>query len=794
MFHSHLQEPRWANINTMKGKEQQQEIVIAPPGCGKTYNLASRIYEAYTENELQVSDILCLTFTRQAAGEMRHKVRAIFKKKHRIYPLGFDDQIGTLHSYCVRNQEQDREQRRRLIDPDSSLGHKIANRLFKGSKDKSYKFSKVQYLSLRTKVEEEFPQLKIKVRNTGKGAVSISDVEKYHDIKKEEEAIDYGDILLDFYRGQLDCPQDYPKYKLILVDEAQDLNKLQLEIIKMLVSENGKVIYFADPGQSIYSFQGVDLKNLSELRKDAELAPTLSENRRSAPEIVNFINEYYRVRLQNQKELEGFPFSPQTSKLGSSGSGWLRLIYSCSRLQERKDIMHCIDDLPLEESCAILTRTNHSADEIVKHLTTQRKYFVYNPANEVHWRFLDALIAHLKVCYDPDNQENWTHLISSIRPSRSFISYGEKDTYSQMAALKILPSDLVRYSYGGLTYSFAESVKQGEDISSYDINLILSLYDRNKNNTEEITSDGTIKDVVRRLSRIRERQKMFFNRKSTRKAQSLLNKKYLPIYEMQRHTLMEVNGNPDNLWRIFEWLKSAMIKLSDAGLITKPKFGLWETIKKEVAHQMKNWIEEERTKGNKTWFEWKMAYINKLCDVLEELDKGQIVMLTDMPIHKVNVMTVHQAKGREFDNVIMYNATCVEYKRRLEEERILYVGITRAKKRIIISYSDSYKLNGDKKKSKHPPRKIDEDAERHIHWPVKILSRGKRYMRKYIKEQYIIEEMLSEMGVNYKYKTQIVDGEKTLNGLIVIGETQNRLHGTISRGDNGKITSVMLAV
>lgn len=775
-------------------RKEQQEIVIAPPGCGKTYNLALRIYQAIVENGLQVSDILCLTFTRQAAGEMRHKVRAEFKKEHKKYPLGLDDQIGTLHSYCLRIQEQDREQRRRLIDPDSSLGHKIANRLFKGSKDKNYKFSKVQYLSLRAKVEEEFPQLGIKVRNTGKGAVSILDVKKYHDIKKEEEAIDYGDILLDFYRWQLDCPQDYPRYKLILVDEAQDLNKLQLEIIKMLVSEDGKVIYFADPGQSIYSFQGVDLKNLSELLQDAELATPSSENQRSTPEIVNFINEYYRVRLQHQKELDGFPFSPQTSKLGSSGPGWLRLIYSCSRLQERKDIMHCIDDLPWEESCAILTRTNHSADEIVKHLTTQRKYFVYNPANEVHWRFLDALIAHLRVCYDPDNQENWTRLISSIRPSGSFISYGEKDTYSQMAALKILPSDLVRYSYGGLTYSFAESVKQGEDISSYDINLILSLYDRNKNNTEEITSDGTIKDVVRRLSRIRERQKMFFNRKSTRKAQSLLNKKYLPIYETQRHTLMEVNGNPDNLWRIFEWLKSAMIKLSDSGLITKPKFGLWETVKKEVAHQMKNWVEEERTKGNKNWFEWKMAYVNKLCDVLKELDKGEIVRLTDMPIHKVNVMTVHQAKGREFDNVIMYNATCVEYKRRPEEERILYVGLTRAKKRIIISYSDSYKLNGDKKKSKHPPRKIDEDAERHIHWPVKILSPGKRYMRKYIKEQYIIKEMLSEMGVNYEYKTKFVDGEKTLYGKIVIGETQNLLHGTISRGDNGKITSVMLAV
>lgn len=783
----------------MKRKEQQQEIVIAPPGCGKTYNLASRIYEAYTENELQVSDILCLTFTRQAAAEMRHKVRAIFKKnkknkkKHGTYPLGFDDQIGTLHSYCVRNQEQDREQRRRLIDPDSSLGHIIANRLFKGSKDKSYKFSKVQYLSLRAKVKEEFPRLKIKVRNTGRGAVSISDVEKYQNIKKEEEAIDYGDILLDFYRWQLNCPQDSPKYKLILVDEAQDLNKLQLEIIKMLVSEDGKVIYFADPGQSIYSFQGVDLKNLSELLKDEELAPRLSENRRSTPEIVNFINEYYRVRLQHQKELDKFRFSPQTSKLGSSGPGWLRLIYSCSRLQERKDIMRCIDGLPLGESCAILTRTNHSVDEIVKHLTTQRKYFVYNPANEVHWRFLDVLIAHLRVCYEPDNQENWTRLISSIRPSGSFISYGEKDTYSQMAALKILPSDLVRYSYGGLTYSFAESVKQGEDISSYDINLILSLYDRNKNNTEEITSDGTIKDVVRRLSRIRERQIMFFNRKSTRRTQSLLNKKYLPIYETQRHTLMEVNGNPDNLWRIFEWLKSAMIKLSDSGLITKPKFGLWETVKKEVAHQMKNWIEEERNKKRFEW-EWKMAYVNKLCDVLEELDKGEIVRLTDMPIRKVNVMTVHQAKGREYDNVIMYNATCVEYKRKLEEERILYVGLTRAKKRIIISYSDSYKLNGDKKKSKHPPRKIDEDAERHIHWLVKILSPGKKYIRKDIKEQDIIKEMLSEMGVKDKYKTQIVDGEITLNRKIVIGETQNDLYGTISMGDNGKITSVMLAV
>ena len=768
-------------------KKEQQEIVIAPPGCGKTYNLALRIYKAYIENGLQVSDILCLTFTRQAAGEMRHKVRDKFKKEHKIYPVGLDDQIGTLHSYCLSKQEKEKEQK--IIAPDSPLGHKIANKIFKEYKDKKYRLSLIQYLSLRTKVQEDFPQLGMKVRKTRKVTDSIlNKVKEYndikHDIKKNEgkDAIDYGDILVEFYRGQLNGTQNYPKYKLILVDEAQDLNKLQLEIIKRLVSGDGKIVYFADPGQSIYSFQGVNLNYLSELCEDAELVTPLSKNRRSIPEIVNFVNEYYRIRLQHQKEIHGFPFSPQTSKLGSSESGWLRLIYSCSRLQERKEIMRCIDDLPWEESCAILTRTNHSVDEIVKHLTTQKKYFVYNPANEVHWRFLDVLTAHLRVCSDPDNQENWKCLISSIRPS--------KYTYSEMAELKILPSDLVLYSFGGLSYYFSESIEHGEDISGYDLDPILSLY--RKGNTEE-----AIRYVAKRLSRIRKRQELFFKRPGTRKVQSLFNKKYLPIYETQRQTLKEVYGNPDNLWRIFEWLKSAIIKLSDAGLIDKPKFGIWETVKREVAHQMKNWLTEERSKGEKKWTDWKWAYIDKLCDVIAELDKGEIVKQTDMPIHKVNVMTVHQAKGREFDNVIMYNATRVEYnklRRGPEEERIFYVGITRAKKRIIISYSDSYDLGGEKKKSKHPLRKIDDDATRNIHWPVKILSRGKRYMRKYIKEKDIIEEMLSEMGVNYNYKTQIIDGTETINGQIVIGETQDFFNGTISRGEKGEITSIILVV
>lgn len=783
-------------------RKKQQKIVLARPGCGKTYNLASRIYKAIVEDELNVTDILCVTFTRQAASEMRYKVRAKFKKdrkKHPSgYPVGLDDQIGTLHSYCYRCiQEQDKEQKRILIDPDTPLGQKIANRLSKesknkdvDSKNKDVRFNEIQYLSFRMKVEEEFPRLGIKVRRI-ENRTDLNLAKEYHDIKEEKGLIDYGDILIEFYRDQLNETHDNQKYKLILVDEAQDLNKLQLEIIKMLVSEDGEIVYYADPGQSIYSFQGVNLKILSELRDSAEPVGRFIKNRRSTPEIVSFVNEYYQVRLQSQKVLEDFPIRPQTSKLKSSGPGWLKLIYSCSRLQERKEIMRCIDELPREESCAILTRTNKSADEIINHFTKQRKYFVYNPANEVHWTFIDVIIAHLKVCFDridsdQDNQENWKRLISSIRPSGSFF-YGEK-TYDQMATLNILPSDLVKYSYGGLNYNFAEKVQYETVISNDDRSTILSL--QGKKDAEEKISDKDIRDIAKK---IKEGQIEFFNQKDIKKAQSTLHNKYLPIYEAQQETLKKINGNPEGLWRIVEWLKSAMIELSASGLIKYPKFGLWDTIKKEVTTQMKHWLEEEVSKGEKEKKEWIRSYINKLCDVLFELDKGEIVRKTDMPIHKVNVMTVHQAKGRQFDNIIMYNATRFEYKRGQEEDRIFYVGITRAKRRIIISYSDSFALNSEKKPA-HPPRKIDKDATRRIHWLVKILSQGKRHMRKSTMEKEIIEEILSEMGASYKYKAQTIDGLKALKGIIVRGKTQESFNGTISYQEDGEIKSIILTV
>ena len=845
-------------------KKEQQEIVIAPAGCGKTTNMSKDIKEYLDEQgEEGIKKLLCLTFTNRAEKEMQDATLKRLKKeeltpegrKVDIAPEEVRKQISTLHSFClsILYAENIISHETRIIDPPSALGKKIAEklrRISKSSKDKDSLLIYTQYIAFCSKIQKEFPEYKLKHIKPGL-------IKTYRTLKKEEEAIDYGDILILFYKYQKEHPES-KKYKLVLVDEAQDLNSLELEICKNLVDkEHGRITFFMDPRQSIYSFQGASMNSLQRLVNESDERKQNWPNKRSSKNIVNLLNEYQRIRLY-KSDLSVFKLRKQVSSKRKTTQydckKWLSFIYASTRLQERKEIVEFIKQLPSSEECAILTRTNKSAKEIISDLTKLNQFFVFNPKIIIskHWRFLEILKNHIDVCFDPKNEKAWEKLISSLRPSPSFISYGNHDRYSEMSEIKIKASDLVFYERGGLATNFIEAViyKQQyifviikenvekkfeistsgpkternvllfskeslisllksipktitvvlyypdeistivEDINYQefiDFNDIIALLDDEWQ--EDSVGEESVIEAAQRLLKYQFRQEQFYKRESTKKTRRLMYERYKPIYDLHRRTLKMIPDNPEQCRDVLDWLKAAIAKLSQNGLMGEPLWALLETVKGEIAHKMKNWAEVQNEKEVT-----KRQYIEQLSKTISELEindivkKADFVKYTHNKIRKVYIMTVHQAKGQSFDNVIMYNSTHREYNQGEEDERVFYVGLSRARRRILITYSDTYNTQ-----KKSPV----------IHWPCPLLSTddsGRREPdwvtqlndnRHYI--EGLVKEMIKEVNTtSLSFDEETPKKNPSFHGKVQIGEIYE-MTGTIRK--NGEhIQSLWLSV
>ncbi len=244
--------------------------VLAGPGTGKTLTITAKIIHLLKKG-LEPEEIAALTFTQKAALEMRERVLRHLERKE---DLPF---IGTFHLLCIRLLREflpEKEKHFQLCTKTKqkeiihSLGEKNADRII----EKISKF-KNRGLSLDDK--------------------TYSIYENYEARKKELNLLDFDDLLiktLEMLR-QGEIPQFFNH---IIVDEFQDINKIQYEIIKRLLKKEGSLSVFGDPDQAIYSFRGSEIDLFLNLPKDFKnlILLNLSTNYRSQANIVAASNKF----------------------------------------------------------------------------------------------------------------------------------------------------------------------------------------------------------------------------------------------------------------------------------------------------------------------------------------------------------------------------------------------------------------------------------------------------------------------------------------------------------------------
>ncbi len=267
------------------------QMIVAGAGSGKTrvltYKIAYLIDQGY-----EPGNILALTFTNKAAKEMKERIKELIGNKADSLWM------GTFHSIfakILRIEAKNINYRTNfsIYDAEDSLslvGNIISefNINLEGISANSVKH-KISYLKNHMILPSEFKKNHINSLVDEK----VGDIfEEYQKRLIENNAMDFEDLLLKPIQLFNDNPKILQKYKkkfaYILVDEFQDTNKAQYELLKILISKEGKICVVGDDAQSIYSWRGANLENMLFFEKDFQKHKTfkLEQNYRSTKTIL----------------------------------------------------------------------------------------------------------------------------------------------------------------------------------------------------------------------------------------------------------------------------------------------------------------------------------------------------------------------------------------------------------------------------------------------------------------------------------------------------------------------------
>lgn len=388
-------------------------LIVAGAGTGKTTVITRRIAYLVEQGLAKPEEILALTFTEKAAGEMEERV-------DQLLPLGMVDVwISTFHAFCERvlkqaaldigvpndfellnetrqwilvHQNLDRfnlDYYRPLANPSKFIDALLSH----FSKCKDERIGPEDYLKYaeELKLSGDSPELL-------PGGDILAEVKRvlelanafhtYQRILLENNYLDFGDLInytLKLFETRPNVLKKFQqKFKYILVDEFQDTNYAQYQLVKYLADVGEKNLnVVGDDDQSIYKFRGASVSNILQFKKDfpesTEVA--LVENYRSSQEILDLAYDF--IRLNDPNRLEVQLNINKRLKSNSELKAEIQVLEGEDLSQELDLVVKKI--LKLREAnpegswndYAILIRSNSSATEMVSRLEAAGIPFYY---------------------------------------------------------------------------------------------------------------------------------------------------------------------------------------------------------------------------------------------------------------------------------------------------------------------------------------------------------------------------------------------------------------------------------
>ena len=599
-------------------------LVLAGAGSGKTRVLTHRIAYLIEEKGVNPWNILAITFTNKAAGELKERLERM------LGPAANDVWASTFHSACVKILRRDIEKLgfdRSFTIYDSADSERVVKDVLKDQRIDDKAFPARSVLSAISRAKDAMlsgPEYLAQCEKAGDFRLTkIAKVYvEYERRLREANALDFDDLILDTVRLLRDFEdvRGYyqNKFRYVLIDEYQDTNNLQYQLAALLAGKWENICVVGDDDQSIYRFRGATIENILSFEHQYQGARVirLEQNYRSTQNILGASNAVIRNnRGRKEKTL-----------WTANGEGDKIRFKQFDQSYEEADFI--VKDILAKgypyEDCAVLYRTNAQSRLLEeKCIAYNVPYRLVGGVNFYQRKEIKDVLAYLKTIANGRDDLAVSRIVNvpkrgigatSIGKVTIFASANGYSLYDAMLRAKVVP---------GLG-------KAAEKIGTF-TDFIEEMRGRMKQ--EDYTIKQLLEDVLEESGYRRE---------------------------------LEAEGEVEGQSRLEN---------------------VEELVNKAVAY-------------------WEKAEEPSLDEFLEEVALVADVDQLDQSEARVTLMTLHSAKGLEFENVYLsgmedglfpsYMTIISDDRSDLEEERRLcYVGITRAKKHLTLTSARMRMVNGE---------------------------------------------------------------------------------------------------
>jgi DNA helicase-2/ATP-dependent DNA helicase PcrA len=627
----------------------QPALILAGAGSGKTRVLTTRIAWLIQTGQVSPAGVLAVTFTNKAAKEMTARLSAMLP----INTRGM--WIGTFHGLCNRllrahYRDAALPQTFQILDSQDQLS--TIKRLLKSLNvdDEKYPARNLMYFingakdqGLRAKDVEAYDDYNRRL---------VELYELYDNQCQREGVVDFAELLLRTYeflsRNQPLREHYQARFKHILVDEFQDTNNLQYNWLKLMAGQHNAVFAVGDDDQSIYAFRGANVGNMLAFEREfrVENLIKLEQNYRSHGHILDTANT---LIANNSKRLG------KNLRTDAGHGEPVRIYEATSDLQEAHWIIEeaksLINEGAARSEIAILYRSN-AQSRVIEHalFTAGIPYRVYGGQRFFERAEIKHAIAYLQLMDNPHNDSAFLRVVNF--PTRGI---GAR-TIEQL-------QDAAR-QYGISLYAAVPYVtgKAGSSLGAF-----VKLIEAMRFDTQNLPLQELVQ-VMLDMSGL------------------------IPHYQNEKE-------GADRIENLEQLVSAAMLFVSEEGYgIDAPAFlGPKSQASAGVALTTDDGVEVIDADAPLA------AVMSPLSAFLSHASLEAGDNQAQAGQDALQLMTVHSAKGLEFDAVFItgleeglfpHENSAQEEGGLEEERRLMYVAITRAKKRLYMSFSQTRMLHG----------------------------------------------------------------------------------------------------
>lgn len=391
-------------------------LVLAGPGSGKTLTIAKRIEYLIKVYKVRPEEILVITFTRYAAGEMKKRFCRMMGSES--FPVNF----GTFHSvyYWILKWAYGLTNASLLSDGEK---YAILRQIMGEQKDASIEEQEEDYLR---GLAEEIGN----VKNNRKDIESYSSLhyEKelfkkiylaYEDRKKRLKKIDFEDMLVmccRLFEERKDILRKWQqKFRYILIDEFQDINQAQYDVIRMLAADSGNLFAVGDDDQSIYGFRGAKPGIMMDFRKDYPEAKQLllDVNYRSDGYIVDgALKVISNNKERYEKKIQSFRDGEKRIEVCERKDSVEESLYILKRIEELLQKGEAMEEI------AVLFRTAADAQVLTEVLSQHEiPFFMRDRMRNIYEHFTaQDMISYFRLSQGAGERRDFLRIVN--RPNR----------------------------------------------------------------------------------------------------------------------------------------------------------------------------------------------------------------------------------------------------------------------------------------------------------------------------------------------------------------------------------------